>query len=211
MKKVAFIIISLTLHVGPSRADAQQAECLPRDPKAQNWPVKAIYMHGLFSASGPDTNGFRQLEAGNRKKIEELARRYQVRIAVPVAKTIGRHQMRNWNLTDLPQVEQQAREACGGAPLASPRVLIGFSNGGYRVRNFSFQGCDKIKAYSRILSLGAPNGTRTGICPDSKLVNRAPHALPSLAEFEELLADSLTSPSRAPREHRQSGDPSQQR
>lgn len=164
----------------------QQPTCLPSTEDAKNWPIKAIYMHGLFAGgSGPDTNGFRVLEAANRKKLEDYAKRLKIRIAVPVAPVNG--QFRNWNSTGLKQVETQARAACGGAALAEGRALIGFSNGGYRSRRYAHE-CENMRGYSVVLSIGAPNGTTQSNCGGLKHVNTAPHVMPDFNYFENHLS-----------------------
>lgn len=167
-------------------ASVQDAQCLPQSSEAQSWPVKAIYMHGLFKGgSGPDENGFRALEANNRQKLEEYAKKLKIRIAVPVAPVNGR--WRNWNSTGLKEVERQAREACGGAPLAEGRALIGFSNGGYTSRRYAMD-CSSTRGYSVILSIGAPNNTRTANCSGTQHVNTAPHVMPDYSYFQRHLS-----------------------
>lgn len=171
---------------GAFAQSVQSPACLPATAEAADWPVAAVYLHGLFKGGGgPDVNGFRALEAANRRKLDEYARRLKIRIAVPVAPVNG--QFRNWNSTSLKQAETQARAACGGAALAEGRALIGFSNGGYASRRYAFD-CAGTRGYSAILSIGAPKNTRTAACSGTKHVNTAPHAMPDFAYFEKHLA-----------------------
>ncbi|MBX3019000.1 MAG: hypothetical protein KF767_14025 [Bdellovibrionaceae bacterium] len=186
--RFGFVLAFLLLGTGFAFAQSVQSpQCLPATDEAKGWPIKAIYMHGLFKGEGgPDTNGFRALEAGNRKKLDEYARKLKIRIAVPVAPVNG--QFRNWNSTGIKQVEKQAREACGGATLAEGRALIGFSNGGYRSRKYAHD-CESTRGYAAILSIGAPNNTTTAACAGTKHVNTAPHVMPDFSYFEKHLAN----------------------
>lgn len=193
----AFVFVLLGAAVAFAQS-VQSPQCLPSTDEAKNWPIKAIYMHGLFKGEGgPDTNGFRALEAGNRKKLAEYAQKLKIRIAVPVAPVNG--QFRNWNSTGIKQVEKQARDACGGASLAEGRALIGFSNGGYRSRKYAHD-CESTRGYAAILSIGAPNNTTTASCSGTKHVNTAPHVMPEFSYFEKHLAilGRSTSPTTPP-------------
>jgi len=195
MRGLLSLVLLAILWPAGVHASVQNPQCFPQGPHAQQWPVKAVYLHGLFTASGADTNGFRALEAGNRRKIEELANRLRIRIAVPVA-PVGRNRMRNWNTTTLPQIESAAARACGISALDKPRALIGFSNGGYKARQVALLPCAQTQDYLKILAIGAPNNTRDGACR-GQLVNRAPHVMPGMDFFETHLS-TLRNPNGAP-------------
>lgn len=150
----ALLAVSMTAQA----RNVQRSECIG----PARAPVKAIYMHGWFPPSGSDD--YVALEQGNRAQLEDLARRLNIRIAVPIAEDINDKGYRSWgshSMTTpasqaLKGVEVKAAAACG-APLAVPRALIGFSNGGYFARRIAFQ-CDSYMrtTYSSIIVTGAP-------------------------------------------------------
>lgn len=127
----------------------QKSDCLG-PPGA---PVKAIYMHGLFEKRG--STGYTNLESKNRDKLEQLACKLNIRIAVPLSGN-PTGQMHAWNTeSNIKDVEKKARDACGGS-LDVPRTLIGFSNGGYLARNIAASCDDHLKSsYSLIVMIGA--------------------------------------------------------
>lgn len=129
-------------------------------------PVKAIYMHGLFNDD--KSAWYTPLEEGNRAKLEELAKKLNIRIAIPTApKSSGG--MYRWEGQSLNKVETTARDACGGH-LDVPRALIGFSSGGYLARSIALACDSKMKtSYTSIIMVGAnaspPSGASYADCP----------------------------------------------
>lgn len=152
MKKLILVASILFVGFAAFSRNVQQSECVG----PANAPVKAIYMHGWFPASGAG-GWYSQLEADNRVKLEALAKKMNIRIAIPVAKSVnGANNMRQWDGNSLSTAETAAKSACGGSALAVPRALIGFSSGGYMARNVALA-CDaKTKSsYSAIVMIGA--------------------------------------------------------
>lgn len=158
MKTITYLLILFISLPAFAIRNVQQAECLPN---GVNWPVKAVYLHGLFKAAGGDTNNFRQLEANNRAAVEQIATMLQIRIAVPVSPVVSSLGWRRWQGNSLTKIEQMASAACG-APLVDGRALIGFSNGGYRVKEIVQQSCSTLSKYKRLISIGAPRSNLSG-------------------------------------------------
>jgi len=149
--------------------------------------VDAIYLHGHFKA---DSSGqkFISLENANRDQLLEMATRLKIRIAIPVSPVVNRSSgNREWNTVSLSDIESLARKACGNAPLAKRRAIIGFSNGGYKARDIAKLSCQAQSAYPVILSIGAPKNTIRGAC--GNLVTTPPHVLPGLGYFKTNLAN----------------------
>jgi hypothetical protein len=157
---VLTVLLAVAFFLGPQTGAAENVQaprCFPNRPEAVQWPIHAIYLHGLFTAKGKDIWGFRATEAENRGKLEALANRLHIRIAAPVAQSFSKDGFRQWNGATLEQVEAAAREACSDAPLAPKRALIGFANGGQWVGDVGkAMGCEALKAYSTILDIGDP-------------------------------------------------------
>src|SRR5258708_26079855 len=108
-----------------------QSTCLPEHiPESSNWPVMAIYLHGWFAPSGPnDVAGNRAVEFANRAYLDEFARRYRIRIAVPLGLQVDpSNGMLEWGKADLAQIEQSGMQACHVSELPDGISLIGFSN-----------------------------------------------------------------------------------
>jgi|GEM_PF-5031259 len=167
MRRACLLILIM---VSPATfADVHKYECYPKEEYASSWPVDAIYLHGLFTADSADTNGWRKLEADNRVKLRAMADKLKIKIAIPVA-PIGGKNTRNWNSTSLAKIEAMAKQACGGKPLAKPRALIGFSNGGYKARQVANEACG---TYSKVLALGAVQSGGSNSC--GNLVNHSRH------------------------------------
>ena len=139
-------------------------------------PVQAIYLHGLFAASGAkDVSGFRALEFANRAALKTLAARFHVRIAVPLAPQISKSGLREWNNASLYEIEGLAEHACGHS-LAGHRSLIGFSNGGFKARDIGRLSCAQTADYKRILAIGTQEAAAS-TC-GGRFVNVAPHVFP---------------------------------
>lgn len=153
MKNFAlFILVCLTLPQAHAR-NVQKPECIG----PANAPVKAVYLHGWFPRSGDGS--YVNLERMNRVKLEELAAKLNIRIAVPVATTFNpRNGNREWQGNPqgaLKSIENSVTSVCGVAP-ATPRALIGFSAGGYMARNIALACDDKLKKqYSDVVMIGA--------------------------------------------------------
>lgn len=175
--KILFVLITLvSISTSQALADSHvpQAACIPADQT--DWPVKAIYLHGWFEGAGSRLTHSRRSEFDNRKHLEEMARRLQIRIALPIAPSVNRNGMRSWNNSKLEDIEKLAVAACDGAPLAEERSLIGYSNGGFAAKNIGLLPCDKLTHYSRVLSIGTQK-TYTPRC-DGKFVNVPAHVFP---------------------------------
>lgn len=156
------IVLATLLFVGSSvwaAHNLQQRDCFPNTPEAKGWPVQAIYLHGLYS-EGATRDG---VENSNRDFLERYARENKIRIAVPVARALGgQHQ---WNGLSVQAVESMASQACGGAPLAAERAVIGYSNGGKWAGELSHK-CGESGPYTKIIVIGYPEATR-GKCTDT--------------------------------------------
>lgn len=151
MKNIILALFTLVGSAAFAARNIQQSECV--GPAGA--PVKAIYLHGWFPKGGSGT-WYHSLEADNRKKLEELAKKMNIRIAIPVAQSInGANGMRQWGGGSLNTAESAAKSACGSA-LAVPRALIGFSSGGYMAREVALQCDSKMKSsYTAIVMIGA--------------------------------------------------------
>lgn len=163
----------------------QESDCFPHTAEARTWPVKAFYLHGLFSPRS-NTDFYGKLEADNRQYLESLATRMHFRIAVPVSDDFSSSGYRYWNEKSLADIETAASNACG-APLASRRALIGFSNGGYAARRISYLRCEDLAPYVKILAIGFPERDH-GSC--GNYVHVVPHVFPPADEsfFDTQLA-----------------------
>ncbi len=163
----------------------QQPVYFPSTPDAKDWPVKVIYLHGLFKPS-TDSDFYGTLETDNRDYLEGLARRLQLKIAVPVSTVVSSGGFRMWNGVSLAKIESQASVACG-VPLASTRALIGFSNGGYAARNISYLSCDQTDNYKKVIAIGFPE-TDGGSCPEIMFMLFRTFFLPRIEIFDNELA-----------------------
>lgn len=189
MKFHFFIVVALQIISLVTYGQEVKSSCVPADEEAQSWPVTGIYLHGLHKPDGDDTKNFRQLELSNRKYLEEVAKKNKIRIALPVSSLLSKGSaklpyakgMRSWTGYDLARVEQEAKAACGNAPLSSKRVLIGFSNGGYAARNLGSKNCDSLSNYSSILVIGAGGTEGVGRC--GKLKTFPPHVFPGKVDL----------------------------
>lgn len=182
---------------GRTTRNVQRVECFPTGSYAANWPIEAIYLHGHFRRDGRGQK-FLDLENANRDKLQEIATRLRIKIAVPVSPRVNdKSGNREWNTLSLPDIESLARSACNNAPLAPRRAIIGFSNGGYKARDIAKLSCSAQSRYPVILSIGAPLNTIKGAC--GNLVTTPAHdKFPSLSYFRTNLAAIATAaPSRA--------------
>jgi len=133
-------------------------------------PVKMIYLHGLFPPSG--ANWYIDLESNNRKYLKALAAEKKVRIAAPVASGISKGSYgtnRNWNGETLASILLKA-QTCGS--ISKETLLVGFSNGGYRVRALKPFEC---RLFKHIYAIGSP-GVSPQICPNRNAID--PHVFP---------------------------------
>jgi hypothetical protein len=158
----------LLLFSGPLWADCaavQKPVCLPGTAESGDWPVAAVYMHGLFEDSG--VTAFCGLENANRKKLKEIALKMKIRIAVPVADMRGSYH--NWGTSrtatkeSLPEIEKKASAVCDD-DLMDGRALVAFSNGCYRATAMRSAGCEALGEYAKIVTLGcdtAKDGSST--------------------------------------------------
>lgn len=175
----------------------QKPQCFPEGDAGKDWPVRAVYLHGLFDPSGTGT--YVQWEMTNRRYLEQLARRHRIRIAVPTSDTVihsatyGRK--RSWSSKGLKEIEAMASRACGGAKLDKPRVLIGFSNGGYKATAIAAAGCGARSDYSNIIAIGSPKANAAG-CRNAKFTKVPVHKFPP-ANADDFFDDGLSSVSRA--------------
>ena len=182
---------------GPSAAAQLQSVCYPDTEEARDWPIGVIYLHGYHPLPGQErTNpGGPPTEQGNREILRQLAERLaaqRIRIAIPVAPHHYSGRYGNnyaWNGTNrvpMDRLEAEAQAACGGADLAVPRSLIGFSDGGYAVKHYAGD-CTRMADYKHIIAIGAPGGRRNTNPPCNTLMNRDPHVLPDVAGLLNLL------------------------
>ena len=181
---------------GRTTRNVQRAECFPTGSYAANWPVDAIYLHGHFHKDGRKQQ-FLNWENANRDKLQELATRLKIRIAVPISPVVNRGSGKlEWNTVPLSKIEELARSACGNVPLAPRRAIIGFSNGGYKARDIAKLSCAAQSKYPVILSIGAPKNTIKGAC--GNLVTTPDHVFPGQSYFRtNLAAITKVSPVRA--------------
>ena len=143
----------------PAAADSAipTSTCLPENiPESSHWPVMAIYLHGWFAPSGPnDVSGNRAVEFANRNYLDEFARRYHIRIAVPLGLQVDpSNGMLEWGKADLPQIEQSSMRTCHVSELPNGISLIGFSNGGFKARDIGILPCEDLAEFFRILAVG---------------------------------------------------------
>jgi hypothetical protein len=195
LNTLTVITLALFSPLATATESVQQAVCYPSNAEAKSWPVKAIYLHGLFKPSGSDTFGFQKLEASNRAKLEKMAKDLHFRIALPVAQKLSSKGFRQWQGTSLKQIEDAATKACGVTKLAPERALIGFSNGGYKVREISALPCSETTSYVKILAIGAPDHSHPGKCAGgNQLVNKTLHDLPDQMFFANQLSSLVEEP-----------------
>lgn len=172
--KVSFVLAAFLCAFSAS-AEIPKATCIPAGNS--NWPVQAIYLHGWFKAEGAvDDNGFRRLEMNNRKALLDLANTYGIRIAAPLGPDTNSRGMRRWGNSTLAQIETAAKNACGVSSLPEGRMLLGFSNGGFKARDIGMQPCDQLQEYSKILAIGTQQAIRPRC--NGKFVNVPPHVFP---------------------------------
>lgn len=204
MKNIKSVLVLLALTIGSSAmagvnaSSIQKSQCFPEGSVGQNWPVRAIYLHGLFPPSGTGGN-YINWEIQNRKYLQNLALRHHIRIAVPTSNTVIRSQsygtVRTWSNKSLKQIESVASAACGGAKLDKPRAMIGFSNGGYKATAIAAQGCTARGNYSVIMAIGSPKANASS-CRGSKFVKTSEHLFPP-RKAENYFDDNLATVSRA--------------
>lgn len=161
MRKLVVLVVLLS-QAAFAAESVQRSVCVPDTPESKNWPVKAIYMHGLLPFSG-DSGTYPGLEAEARQKLAEWATKHKFRVAVPLSEKSGSYQggtYRVWDGASLSSVEAQAKKACGGR-LDSPRALIGFSRGAYQSIRLTPEACSSGN-YSNAISIGAPGAHVAG-------------------------------------------------
>lgn len=154
MIRIILLATSLWL-AGPALAatiSTQLPTCVPTSAEAAKWPIKIVYLHGLYPATGQ----FKP-EDGYRQALSDMGARLHMRIAVPVSPFVSRDHVRSWNTQSLAQIEALSIDACGGEALDDHRLIIGFSNGGYAARRISNLDCDLLKRnYTELMGFGAP-------------------------------------------------------
>ena len=75
-----------------SRAQGIQSAACVGDP---SYPVRAIYLHGLFPVNGAkDPDDFAGMEFENRKALARIAQQLKIRIAIPLAPHVKKN--RRW-------------------------------------------------------------------------------------------------------------------
>jgi predicted esterase len=124
-------------------------------------PVGVIYLHGYFQPRG--NTWMHNLEADNRRKLQALADKSGVRIAVPLSEETkwskDNGTVRSWDgYGDGPRVLSSAEkmsEATFGAKLGKGIAVIGFSDGGYAARRIGLSCAAKKPKYSVVLMDGA--------------------------------------------------------
>jgi hypothetical protein len=181
--KFCLLLVGITLG-SFAHAQTPHAACIPDDPEAQKWPIKAIYLHGLFKVDGvPDTTNSHQAEMANRQYLQKLAAHYRklhLRIALPIGSGISKANEHKWNDESLQDIEAAAQSACHGAPLANRRAILGFSNGALKADRISQLPASQIKDYKSIISIGSPmaGGSNNCNCFTKEIVHRFPPAEP---------------------------------
>lgn len=174
------ITLLLLLAIG-FQSHGLESACYPnltKHPEAKNWPICAIYLHGLHPSN--DRGRYTRYEEANRPIIEEfsddnLLNRH-CRIAAPAApdgrevrrkhysrsgrayyrSEFVRAKYRDWQHRSLKEVETAAQKACGGAALQKGRALIGFSAGGWEAYHLANDNCSTLADYGRVVAIGLP-------------------------------------------------------
>jgi hypothetical protein len=185
--KAILIIVSALMTTNAYATFAPPGSQCIGDP---SWPVKIIYLHGWFSASGDDTHGFRKLEVNNRQSLVQLANKLHVRIAVPLASAVNhKNNMREWNGASIGQVEAGAKSACNVSSLPSGKTLMGFSSGAFEVNRLVCRNHDSLSGYVKTIAIGMQ---RNATCSNPRLANITPHVFPpkrSASSGTQYLAD----------------------
>jgi len=186
------LLVTITAHA--------ESTCLPATAEAKDWPVQTIYLHGLLPVRG-FSGAYAQMERDNRQKLTAFAEQHHIRIAVPVSTEIGTYQhqpYRVWDRYSLTSIEAAAQAACGGAPLAPHRVLIGFSRGAIEADDIAHLSCDKLKNYDKFVLVGTPRAhTHPNHCGPSggDLTNYQQHDFAAAsAHFNSWFGDILSPP-----------------
>lgn len=204
-------------------SQALEPKCFPdvaEHPEVADWPVCAIYLHGLHPSN--DSGPYTRFEEENRPIIknfadEHLSRR-ACRIALPVApngklvtvvkydrdgrkyyqRIFRKTKYRNWEDRTVRQVESLAQAACPNARLLTGRALIGFSAGGWESYDLAFGDCRDLLEYKRIVAIGLPelrnrlsDGDVPTSCSSLRFSLRKPHNFPQ--EFSTELQQSILS------------------
>ena len=125
-----------------------------------------VYLHGI------DTQEPSPQEKTNREKLNSLAKKLNLRIAIPRAtkKCPNEPAMLcwGWNFNDAEvtklTLEEVAAKAKKCFPKAEKQILLGFSNGGFVV-NRIVQDCLKTP-YSKLVSIAAGGSWKTGTAQD---------------------------------------------
>lgn len=167
-------------------ANALESTCLPAGDQFESWPIRGIYLHGLFPKV-EDKRGFLRLEENNRQYIEQLALKQKIRISVPVGDFNKKTKIHSWNNIKVEEILKRARVACNDQLIPPQPDLIGFSNGGYISREIALN-CIQAGLFGKIFSIGAPKNLRPSRCGSGlQLINFKDHEMPPLEFFERYL------------------------
>jgi len=181
-----------------------------------NAPVKVIYLHGWFAASGKnDVSDFRQLEFNNRAALEKMAANANppYRIAVPLAPKVNSgNGMAEWNHSSIQKVEEAAEKACGVSKLPDKRTLLGFSSGGFAVNSLVCRAADQddkdyiMDHYTERVALGTEGMKKNHVPTCGDITNISAHVFPpqspdtgqqSIAYLQSLIGQSSASVAQA--------------
>lgn len=192
-------VLLLSSFIG-HHARALESQCFPNTAEAKSWPVCIIYLHGLHPAN--DKGSYTIYERQNRPLLSkaltaDLTKRH-CRLAAPVAPAhrSSRGVYLDWQKSSLANVEASAKNACGekNVELAHPRVLLGFSAGGWEAYNLSKGNCKAIADYSQIIGIGLPELGSDAVDRSGRIVGGCRNVKISrvhnfLTEFPKVLTD----------------------
>jgi hypothetical protein len=179
---------------GPN--SVQTPRCFPEGSQYDNWKIGAVYLHGWHDPTdaAPDKSGFNQLESNNRAALMQYALQNHIKIALPVSnRTLSSNGFRTWQGVSEGDIESAAVVACGGAGFAEKKMLIGFSDGGYKARQLA---CSS-SFFNSVYAIGSPPTANTPACNSSNLTQINPHVFPPQgaagASFQQNLASYANS------------------
>jgi hypothetical protein len=150
---VFFTILTAALAIAASAQNVQQATCITPQGNP-NAAVGATYLHGWFDVRG--NTDFVKLEASNRRQLQALANRTGQSIAIPLSENLNSSNgYRQWDGIGFNEIKKKAKAACGSRPAKPGQLLLGFSNGGYRVRDIAINCEAKKPEFAAVLMVGA--------------------------------------------------------
>ena len=160
---------------GPN--SVQSPRCFPEGSQYASWKIGAVYLHGWHDPTDaqPDTNGFNQLESNNREALMKYALDHHIKIALPVSPRVNSSRgFRTWAGVSDGDIENASNLACGGVGFAEKKMLIGFSDGGYKARQMA---CSS-SFFNSVYAIGSPPTASTAPCNSPNLTQINPHVFP---------------------------------